>query len=144
LFDPDGKLVSTFPGQSESHFANFLKAVRSRNVSELNADILEGHQATALCHLGNISYRLGQLSSPEEVQTQLRQLSVRADALETFERTRRHLADNGVDLEKSRLTLGPLLRLDAEHERFLDSSRADALLTREYRKPFVVPTEREV
>ena len=59
LFDPKGKLVRTFEGKSESHFANFLKAVRSRKVTDLNADILEGHQSTALCHIGNISYRLG-------------------------------------------------------------------------------------
>ena len=59
LFDPEGKLVRTFDGKSENHFANFLKAVRSRKVSDLNADILEGHQSTALCHIGNISYRLG-------------------------------------------------------------------------------------
>jgi predicted dehydrogenase len=41
------------------HFANFTKAVRSRNAGDLHADILEGHLSSALCHLGNISYRLG-------------------------------------------------------------------------------------
>src|SRR5216117_1565044 len=40
LFDLDGKLVRTFTGKTQSHFANFLKAVRSRKVSELHADIL--------------------------------------------------------------------------------------------------------
>ena len=47
LFDPDRKLVSTFTGRGESHFANFLKAVRSRKREDLNADILEGHLSTA-------------------------------------------------------------------------------------------------
>ena len=51
---------------------------------------------------------------------------------------------DSVDLEKSKLTLGPLLRLDSDKEKFLDNPRADAFLTREYRKPFVVPTEKEV
>ncbi|MFO0957577.1 MAG: Gfo/Idh/MocA family oxidoreductase [Isosphaeraceae bacterium] len=41
------------------HFANFLKAVRSRNYQELAADIEEGHLSSAYCHLGNIAYRLG-------------------------------------------------------------------------------------
>lgn len=41
------------------HFANFLKAVRSRRVSDLNCDVLEGHLSAALCHLANISYRVG-------------------------------------------------------------------------------------
>ena len=63
---------------------------------------------------------------------------------ETFDRTRKHLADNDVDLEKTPLTLGPLLRIDPEREAFLDNPQADALLTREYRKPFVVPAESEV
>jgi predicted dehydrogenase len=41
------------------HFANFLKAMRSRNYQELAADIEQGHLSSAFCHLGNISYRLG-------------------------------------------------------------------------------------
>ena len=49
-----------------------------------------------------------------------------------------------MDLAKSPLTLGSLLRIDPEREAFLDNGRADALLTREYRRPFVVPAESEV
>jgi len=64
LFDLDGKLVRTFTGKTDSHFANFLNAMRSRKVSDLHADILETHQSTALCHVGNISWRLGHPSSP--------------------------------------------------------------------------------
>jgi predicted dehydrogenase len=41
------------------HFANFLKAVRSRDAKSLNADIEEGHLSSAYCHLGNIAYKLG-------------------------------------------------------------------------------------
>jgi hypothetical protein len=41
------------------HYANFVEAVRTRNRSALNAEIRETHISTALCHLGNISYRLG-------------------------------------------------------------------------------------
>ena len=144
LFDLQGKLVRTFEGNNESHFGNFLKAVRSRRVSELHADILEGHQSTALCHIGNISYRLGHPCPPDEIQKNLDQLKVTDDVLETFQRTCRHLAENDVDLEKSKLTLGPLLRLDSDKEKFADHPVADALLTREYRKPFVLPTAKEV
>jgi len=141
LFDRQGKQVRSFSGESGSHFANFLKAVRSRKVSDLHADILEGHQSTALCHLGNISYRLGRQSSPREIAEALGRLKSHENVLETFERTRAHLVENGVDLEKSRLTLGPLLRLDPEKEKFPDQPAADAFLTREYRKPFVLPPD---
>lgn len=144
LFDLEGKLVRTFSGKTESHFANFLKAVRSRKTSELNADILETHQSTALCHIGNISWRLGQPSSPAEIQEQLSHLQAHEKALETFERTRKHLVENEVDLNKTKLRLGPLLRLEAHEEKFVENAEADAFLTREYRKPFVVPGQREV
>src|SRR5439155_19911380 len=48
LFDPEGKLVRTFEGKSESHFGNFLKTVRSLKVSDFDAEILDGHQPTEL------------------------------------------------------------------------------------------------
>lgn len=46
-------------GGDNPHFANFVKAVLSRKRDELNADILEGHLSSSLCHLGNIAYRVG-------------------------------------------------------------------------------------
>jgi len=144
LFDLEGKLIRTFEGKTESHFANFLKAVRSRKVSELHADILEGHQSTALCHIGNISWRLGHPLSGDEIQKQLGKLKVHDAVLETFDRTCKHLAENDVDLEKTKLALGRLLRLDSDKEKFLENPMADALLTREYRKPFIVQTEKEI
>ena len=51
------------PGPSGSgggnHFENFIEAVRSRNRELLTAEIEEGHLSSALCHLGNVAYRLG-------------------------------------------------------------------------------------
>src|SRR5262249_53860750 len=55
---PDGEVIREFKG-GEDHFGNFLQGVRSRRHEDLHADILEGHLSSALCHLGNISYRLG-------------------------------------------------------------------------------------
>ncbi len=143
LFDRAGNHIRTFEGKSEDHFANFLSAVRSRKVADLNADIEEGHQSTALCHIGNISYRLGRFASGEEIQSELGELKVHDDLQETLDRTRRHLADNKVDLKESPLMLGRFLRIDGDHERFLENSPADALLSRDYRRPFVVPSENE-
>src|SRR6185295_6431834 len=118
LFDLEGKLVRTFEGKKESHFANFLNAVRSRKVSELHADILETHQSTALCHIGNISWRLGAPASAGEIQKQLGQLKVHDSVLETFDRTCKHLAENEVNVEKTKLMLGRLLWLDSDKEKF--------------------------
>jgi predicted dehydrogenase len=47
------------PG-GEGHFANFIAAIRSGNYRELHCDILEGHMSTALPHLANIAYRVGE------------------------------------------------------------------------------------
>ena len=41
-----------------NHYNNFFDAVRSRRWQDLNADILQGHLSTTLCHLGNIATRL--------------------------------------------------------------------------------------
>jgi predicted dehydrogenase len=41
-----------------NHFNNFINCVRSRKWQDLNAEILEGHLSTSLCHLGNIATRL--------------------------------------------------------------------------------------
>ena len=39
--------------------ANFLDAVRSRRADDLNAPVLQGHYSSTICHLGNLSWRLG-------------------------------------------------------------------------------------
>jgi predicted dehydrogenase len=144
LFDKEGKLVSTFEGKSTNHFTNFLAAVRSRKREELKAEILEGHQSTALCHIGNIAWRLGRAVSPTELRDELAKLHLGAHAIETLERTVQHLKDNKVDLEQTKLTLSPLLHLEAGQEKFRDNAKANALLTREYRAPFVVPSEAQI
>jgi len=41
------------------HIANFLAAVRSRKYQDLHADVDIGRISADLCHLANISYRLG-------------------------------------------------------------------------------------
>ena len=41
------------------HMANFLKAVKSRNRADLNADVSVGVNSADLVHMANISYRRG-------------------------------------------------------------------------------------
>jgi predicted dehydrogenase len=144
VFDLQGNLLRTFERKGDNHFANFLHAVRSRKVSDLHADIEEGHQSAALCHIGNISYRLGRSATAAEVRQQLVHLKLKPDVLDTFERTERHLAAHAVDLARTPMTLGAALELDAKRERFAGNSAADSLLGREYRAPFTLPTERQI
>ena len=78
-------------GPGHGHFGNFIAAVRSRKVDDLNADILEGHYSAALCHLANISYRLGH-EVPFNKST--RAFGDDKEAYETFGRMEEHLKDN--------------------------------------------------
>jgi len=47
------------PAANLDHFANFIRAVRSRKVTDLTADIVDGHRSSCLSHLANIAYRTG-------------------------------------------------------------------------------------
>ena len=133
-YDKEEKELKQFEG-AKDHYANFLAAVRSRKTSDLKADILEGHLSSALCHTGNISYRLGQQASPGEIREQIKG---DRDASATFDRMAEHLAANGVDLQTTKASLGPVLKMDPKTETFSDT-KANELLTRAYRKPFIVP-----
>ena len=81
------------PGGADAtglHMQNFLAACRSRNAKELHDPIDNAYLSASLCHLGNISYRVGR---------------------------------------KLTLEAGP---------KFVGDSEANKLITRDYRKPFVV------
>ena len=72
------------------HMQNFLDASRSRRYQDLTDEIANAHLSASMCHLANISYRVG------------RQLTLEA---------------------------GP---------KFVNDAEANKLLTRDYRKPYVV------
>ncbi|MCW5963114.1 MAG: Gfo/Idh/MocA family oxidoreductase [Bryobacterales bacterium] len=76
------------------HMQNFLEAVRSRKSESLTDEIGNAHLSAALCHLANISYRVGR-----------------------------------------KLTLAPGT---AGMPKFVNDPEAEKLLTRDYRKPYVL------
>jgi predicted dehydrogenase len=123
-------------GPGTGHFGNFIAAVRSRKVEDLNADILDGHYSAALCHLANISYRLGQ-DVPFSKSTG--RFGDDKEAAETLARMEEHLKANAVALDGKNYRLGRKLSFDAESESFLGDAEANQLLTRTYRAPFLVP-----
>ncbi len=136
-FDLDGKMVMKFEGGGD-HYRNFLDCVRSRRWQELHGEIEEGHLSSALCHLGNISYVLGD-------QTPLSSMPAAFEgeeaASETFGRFQQHLAENGVNMQSGMYRLGRKLKINTRRENFSGDRDANKLLTREYRAPFVVPKE---
>ena len=145
VFDLTGKMLWKF-NEGGDHYGNFVKAVRSRKIEDLNGDILQGHLSSALCHLGNVSYRLGESLSVDEARQRLERTRLKDEALETFERVKHHLADNHVDLQSARIQFGANLTIDGKAETFMGgmSDRANPLLSREYRKGFEVPASAQL
>jgi hypothetical protein len=110
IYDNAGKRVRQFPGEGGGkHMPNFLAAVRSRRAEDLNAPISEGHVSSSLCHLGNISWRLGQ---PAGAGACRQAWDTQAEAGRLVESLERNVAANGVDLAKTSFVLGPWLEID--------------------------------
>lgn len=136
-FDKNGTKVQDFNGGGD-HFGNFISAVRSRKTESQNGPIEDGHLSSALCHLGNISYRLG-TNAPFNKQT--KSFGDDKEAVETFERMTQHLTDNGVNLTETNYRVGATLKIDGKKEQFIGNKQANDMLTREYRKGFEVPAK---
>ncbi|MFO0878502.1 MAG: Gfo/Idh/MocA family oxidoreductase [Gemmataceae bacterium] len=126
-------------GPGSSIFANFIASVRSRKVQDLNADILDGHYSSALGHLANISYRLGEDAAfPARVSS----LGDNKDVLDTIERMQEHLSiGNKIDLKTIQCRMGRKLKIDPKTESIVGDKAASKLLTRDYRKGFEVPAK---
>jgi hypothetical protein len=122
--------------------ANFVRALRSRRPLDLAAPIAGAHVSSALCHLANISHRLGTARPLADVRSQA---ASRADVAEAVDRFATHLRDNGVDFARDKPVLGPVLDVLPDEERFASCSKYDTgafanrLARGQYRPPYVVP-----
>jgi hypothetical protein len=117
-------------------FASFVHAMRSRNLSDVNADVEVGHYSSALCHLGNVSYRLGSLVPFSRAN---KTLGDDKQVVESFETIKANCMAVGVNLLEDSYHLGRELAFDPATEQFVADDEANAMLTRDYRRPFVVP-----
>ncbi|MEO6569326.1 MAG: Gfo/Idh/MocA family oxidoreductase [Opitutaceae bacterium] len=136
-FDRDGKVVKEFKG-TDRQMQNFIDVIRSRKIAQLYGPVKEGHISSALCHVGNISHLIGKTAAPGVILEKVKGNAMMAEA---YGRMTEHLKANGVDLSKTPATLGMPLALDPAKERFIGEGAAvaNALLTRQYRAPYVVP-----
>jgi hypothetical protein len=135
-FDYDGHELGTWSGGgNREHFENFVKGVRSRKSADLHLDIEDGHLSSALAHLGNVSWTLGEQCEPG---TQPSLAAKEPRVQQTFAGFEAHLGENGVDFAKTPLKLGRELSIDPQTERSTDS-QANALFSREYRQGYELP-----
>ena len=134
-WDKDGREVKKFTGGGD-HFANFITAVRKGDAKELNAEILMGHVSTAVCHMGNISYRLGSKASRKQMQARIADTPL---FLPMFDQFMEHLRAHGIDVDARTVTLGPWLSIDVENECLQDNRAGNHLVRGTYRAPYTVP-----
>ena len=110
-------------GPGKGHFGNFIAAVRSRKAEDLNADILTGHHSATLCHLANISYRLG---SEVPFNQASGAFGDNKNAAETLARMEEHLTRNGVPTNGLKYRVGRTLSFDSSTESFVGDPRRTA------------------
>ena len=135
-FDKDGNEIEKWSGgEYKAHFANFVKAIRSRNHKDLHLDIEDGHLSSALAHLGNVSWRLGTETSPSDRPAKWSENKYIAETLSSFDE---YTTENKVDFKATKLSLGMELTIDPKTE-LSTSEAANKLFTREYRDGFVLP-----
>ena len=132
-----GPEVHVAPG---GPFGSFIGAVRSRKPEDVNANAEVAHYSAALCHLGNISYRLG---SPAPFNKTAGSLGDNKLVVETFNNLRDNCKAVGMNLAESSYMLGRTLAFDPKTEKFVGpgAEAANPLLARQYRSPFVVPEQ---
>ena len=138
-YDKNGKSVKQYKGNGGgAHAGNFINAIREGSNKSLNCEIEVGHCSTALCHLANISYRVGTKAAQETVLDGMKQHD---DARNTIESMLTQLGGNKVDLKQQPFMLGPKLSFDPATETFKGehASQANALAKGTSRAPFIVP-----
>lgn len=139
-FDLDGKPIKQFNGGGDDrHYKNFTDAMRNRDYKTLNADIEQGHYSSALCHLGNISLRLGKEIAGADVAGALKSQGADGSISETWDRTAAHLSENSIS--DYSIWMGQSLGLDPVSETFKGPDAPNHWLTREYRAPYSIPRE---
>ncbi|MGI8906216.1 MAG: Gfo/Idh/MocA family protein [Candidatus Sumerlaeaceae bacterium] len=138
VYDNDGMKVQQFVGDGgASHAQNFIDAVRARKHEMLAAKVEAGHLAAGLCHIGNISHRLGEKADGAKIHKAIEGNVMMTDAMERFHE---HLLVNAVDVTQTPRILGAMLDFDNSSQRFTGerSEEANTLLTKPYRAGFEI------
>jgi predicted dehydrogenase len=138
LADPDGNILSQFAGKQENHYRNFIDAVIEGNPEKLAGNIYEGHVSSGLCHLGNISYRLGALATDNQITAALEDLKAPGPIKSQLARFRLNLQANKDDRQ---LLLGRKLHIDPKHGHIINDDQAAAMMSKSYRQGFGLTRE---
>ena len=122
-------------------FPAFINAMRTRKPEDNNCDAEVAHYSAACIHVANASYRLGSGDPRNYTKAEAAVAGHHAEAKAVVERIRDNCKALGMPMDQATWTIGPVLTFDPATEKFTgdNAAAANALITREYRKPFVVP-----
>lgn len=140
VYDPAGKRIHRFSAHGdELHLSQFIEAVQNNKPEAVACSIEDGHLSSALCHLPNISHRIGNPAAPQEIAE-----AVKAETLqsETWQRCADHLQMHEINLQEHQPVLGPLLTFDAASESFKGAmaDQANKLRKGNYRERWQIPS----
>jgi predicted dehydrogenase len=139
VYDNQGKRIYKFSAHGdEEHLSKFIEAVRNNTPETVGCSIEDGHISSALCHLSNISHRVGKQAAPEEIAGMIHSNPLQSEAWARFAE---HLQKHKIDLEKQKAILGPSLSFDAVSESYIGhlSDEANRLIKGNYREKWQVP-----
>ncbi len=119
------------------HYANFIRAIRTRNKKDLTAGIEDGFYSSGLCLLANASYRVGEMVPFNQ---QANAFGDDKDAAEALGRMSEHLKTKLGPTDGQMYRLGKQLRYNPESDNVKETD-ARQLLTGAYRKGFELPVK---
>ncbi|MDO4576043.1 MAG: Gfo/Idh/MocA family oxidoreductase [Planctomycetia bacterium] len=120
-------------------FGNFLNCVRDNTPEKLNAPMTVAHYSTALVHLANISERLGRPAKWDECVAAMGDNAILQERMEVVRKNMQEFLPT-LDVKKDMaFQLGETLTLDNATETFPGNDRANALLSKAGRAPFLMP-----
>jgi hypothetical protein len=132
--------MRSFKGNSGGrlHQENFVEAVRRRDASLLNTDVLVGHHSTGWCNMANVAYRAGSQYTPNAAASLAKEVPGWGELIEEM---KQHLAAHSIDINSMDIRLSPMLEINPDTGRFFGAhaEKANSFLKREYRAPYVVP-----
>ncbi len=140
-YDKDKKVIRRFKGDSGGgHQRNFIEAVLKGDSSMLNAEVAMGNAITGWCNLANIVYRIGGTYSQKEASAIFGKTDGRWEEL--LANMGSLLGGNSISMTDSKsIRFSPVMEIDAATGTFKgeNAEKANALLTRSFRKSFEVP-----
>ena len=136
VFDLSGKQLKKWD-KGGDHMGNWVSAALAGDRSQLNADILEGHLSSAMCHLGGISHRTGETLIADAIAERVKSNRLLAGA---FDRMASHLRANDVEIDREPvITFGSHLEVVPSTGAISNNDGASELLSRKQRAPHIVP-----